>query len=327
MRRFLISGGVNKKTSSDKGAWAFYLGGKVLDVNINGKGSVLIEDLSVPGYIEAGKKIGTVFKAGSKSGGEYVLCTTTEVSKYDPCSGEKIKTVSHPKFNDVHHAVELKDESLLVVSTGLDCLINIDWSGFVIRYWALDPSREYMFNDSIDYRSIESTKPHSHHPNFVFLIDDDIYVTRFKDKDAVCLTSPQKKSFNIPYGNVHDGIVSGENVWFTTTNGWICAFDRKSKEEVYSLDLNTIYPGETPLGWCRGLSLLGDGKVFVGFSRLRKTKLTENIQWAAGKVMKSKRRPYPTRLALIDLNNRRLISEIDLEAGFSMNAIFSIVEI
>lgn len=326
MKGFFVSGGINSPSASQKDAWAAYCGGKVVKLNLDGSGEVVWVDKKIPDYIDKDKKIGTVFKAGSIKGFEYIVCSTTEVFKFDCRNMNLLASVSHPLFNDVHHALEVEDGTLLVVSTGLDAVINITWAGKVINTWSVDAERKYMLSDGVDYRNVESTKPHKHHVNYVFMVENEIFSTRFKDQDAVCLTNDSIDRFHVPYGNIHDGVVKDGHVWFTTTNGWVCSYEIATRAEKLALNLNDLYEQTRPLGWCRSLCIVDDENLLVGFSRLRKTKFKENVRWAAGKIFSTKELPLPTRIAKINFVHKKLVSEINLEEEYGMNAIFSIVE-
>jgi hypothetical protein len=74
------------------------------------------------------------------------------------------------------------------------------------------------------------------------------------------------------------------------------------------------------LGWCRGL-LVGGGKVWVGFSRIRPTKFREALSWIRQGFAQSS----PTHIACYDLDKRRCLKEIDLEA-YGLNAVFNIFQ-
>jgi hypothetical protein len=68
---------------------------------------------------------------------------------------------------------------------------------------------------------------------------------------------------------------------------------------------------------------LGD-KAWVGFSRIRFTTLRHNLDWVRRGFRQLYRRPpAPTRIACYDLNDRKLLHEIELEEQ-GMNTVFSI---
>jgi hypothetical protein len=323
MRNMLLVGGLNSDNASQKRAWAAYAGGRIIKLHPSGTMKSALEDRAIPDYLNNAEDVGTVFKAASISKSDIIICTTTEVRKYRLLDFKLIQSVTHPKFNDLHHAIEL-DDCLLVVSTGLDGLIKITWEGEVKEYWSLDVDKESMFSDDVDYRQVASTKPHTHHPNFVFMIGENIYVTRFKDGDAVCVNNANEKAFLMPQGNPHDGVKDNKSVWFTTTNGWLYQFDQGSRALVDSIDLNGLLGDSRPLGWCRGLAVLPEDKVMVGFSRLRETKFKENIRWLAD-IAHFKKAPLPTRIAEIDIKSRVCNSEFNIEDDVGLNAVFSII--
>jgi hypothetical protein len=178
------------------------------------------------------------------------------------------------------------------------------------------------FSRDVDYRKVESTKPHQSHPNSVFQLGEDIWVTRLSQKDAICLTTPGKR-INIDVQRPHDGLVCGDQIYFTTVDGRIVIANRHSLEIDRIIDLNEIHRArnqEELLGWCRGLLPLDERKLWVGFTRVRKTKLTENVMWIKH-AFKEKERP--THIALYDIAEKTCLQEIDLE-DFGLNVIFGI---
>ena len=51
------------------------------------------------------------------------------------------------------------------------------------------------FSQNVDYRKVDSTKPHQSH--FVFPLGEEVWATRFSRKDAICLTSKTKFKKNV----------------------------------------------------------------------------------------------------------------------------------
>jgi hypothetical protein len=170
---------------------------------------------------------------------------------------------------------------------------------------------------------VESTKPHPSHPNSVFQLGQDVWVTRLSQKDAVCLTTPGMR-INIDVQRPHDGLVFGGRIYFTTVDGRIVIASRQSLAIEQIIDLNEIHQNrhqaEVLLGWCRGILPLDERRVWVGFTRVRKTKFTENVMWIKHAF---KERERPTHIALYDIEEKRCLQEIDLE-GYGMNVIFGI---
>src|SRR6185503_17569531 len=126
---------------------------------------------------------------------------------------------------------------------------------------------------AIDYRKVATTKPHDAHPNYVFFLDGEPWVTRFEQRDAVPVAGGDRR-FAVEVEGVHDGHRDGDRLLFTTVDGHLVRFGLNgSGREVFDLD-----PGdsEVPLGWCRGLLPQG-GRAWVGFTRIRYTKLRQNL--------------------------------------------------
>ena len=121
-------------------------------------------------------------------------CTSTEVLVFEVPGFRRIGYVSLPCFNDLHHVTPTRDGNLLVANTGLDMVVKFTPQSKVLAEWNVsDEDLWSRFSRSVDYRKVETTKPHQSHPNFVFELSDDVWVTRFEQRDAVCLTSRGKK--------------------------------------------------------------------------------------------------------------------------------------
>ncbi len=268
-----------------------------------------------------------LFKAASIKGDRAYLCTQTEVLICDFPSFSIQKIISLPCFNDVHHVAVAPDGRLFVAVTGLDAVAELTPDGTLLRLISvLGGSVWDRFSMTVDYRKVTTTKPHQAHPNFVFFLDGEPWVTRFQQRDAVPLEGDTagKAIFRLGTEGVHDGHVTAEHIYFTAVDGRVLRFDLASGER-QSFDLNKIansYP-DRPLGWCRGLSQIGRYS-WVGFSRIRYTALRQNLDWIRRGFRDADRLPpAPTRIACYDLAKSALVQEINLES-VSMNTVFSI---
>ena len=66
------------------------------------------------------------------------------------------------------------------------------------------------------------------------------------------------------------------------------------------------------LGWCRGLLPVDSRRIWVGYTRTRKTKFVENILWAKS-LLSDGAAELPTRIVLYDVVEKRILREINLE--------------
>lgn len=259
-----------------------------------------------------------LFKQGTLVDGRLYLCTQTEVMVYSVPEMERLHYISLPCFHDVHHVRPTPEGTLLVANTGLDMVMEVSLEGEVLREWSVLGTDVWTrFSTSVDYRLVPSMKPHQSHPNHVFYVGQDIWVTRFEQRDAICLTDPGKR-IDIGLERVHDGVSADGCLYFSTVDGKIVIVDEATLKIQEVHDLNRMSaPGEL-LGWCRGLHVEG-ARIWVGFSRLRPTRFRENISW----VVNGFRRILPTRIACYDLERKVCLKEIDLEP-YGMNAVFSL---
>jgi len=268
-----------------------------------------------------------LFKAASIAGDHAYLCTQTEVLICDFPSFAIRKVISLPCFNDVHHVAVAPDGRLFVAVTGLDAVAELTPDGTLLRLVSILGEQVWdRFSQSVDYRKVATTKPHRSHPNFVFFLDGEPWVTRFQQRDAVPLAGKTKRgAFELGTEGVHDGHVTAGHIYFTAVNGFVLRFDLKSGEKQV-FDLNEMRRGEDarPLGWCRGLLPLGN-QIWVGFSRIRYTALRQNLDWVRRGFRDADRYPQaPTRIARYDLAEAKLLDEVDLEPA-GMNTVFSVL--
>jgi len=262
-----------------------------------------------------------IFKSGTLRGNTLYTCTSTEILLFEAPSFKQIGYISLPCFNDLHHVTPTHDGNLLVANTGLDSVVKLSRKGEILTEWSvLGEDLWTRFSRDIDYRKVESTKPHRSHPNFVFEVNGNPWVTRFFQRDALCLTNPQKR-IDISVEKPHDGMVFGGRLFFTTVDGRIIIVSCDTLEIERVVDLNSVDNStDAPLGWCRGMLPIDEHRIWVGFTRVRKTKFTENLLWVKHGFRNTEK---PTHIALYDLAAQRCLREIDLEPC-GLNVVFGI---
>jgi hypothetical protein len=304
--------------------WHHYSAGIIVSVDLE-TGSVrsCVEHISPPDACASAQDPSILFKAGTLVGNRLYVPTQTELLIYTLPSFTRVGYRSLPCFNDVHHVCPGPDDSLLVANTGLDMVVEVTRDGVVRREWSVIGETLWTrFSRDVDYRKVVTTKPHRSHPNHVFLLGDDIWVTRCDQHDALCLTREQPV-IHLGDRPVHDGLVRNERIHFTMVSGHVVIVDAATKCVSGRHDLNAIYGATKSLGWARGLEVLDDDHIVVGFSRLRPTKWKQNIQWVKNQLGGEASDVFPTRIAMFDIRRGRLCWEVDLERA-GMNAVFSI---
>jgi hypothetical protein len=301
------------------GDWYEYEQGLILRIDsASQQASVLLQYISPPETCADEDPI-ILFKSCTLHGNELYACTQTEVLIYELPSFELVNSISLPCFNDLHHVRPGPGGNLLIANTGLDMVLELSPDGDVIHVWNVLGEHPWArFSPEIDYRKGISTKPHPAHPNYIFCVDDQIWATRFQQKDAICLTEPARR-IAIDIERPHDGVLHDGMLYFTTVDGHIVIANPRTLGIEDVIDLQAAHDDQAQLGWCRGI--LVDGRTaWVGFSRLRPTKFRENISW----VKNGFRPARPTHLALYDLVDRRCLAEFDVETH-GLNAVFSIL--
>jgi hypothetical protein len=302
--------------------WDLYDAALILEVDLDrGKVRTCVEYESPPEARPADKS-STIFKSGTLCGDTLYACTKTEVLIYKLPGFERIGYISLPCFHDVHHVTPACDGTLLVANTGLDMVVKVSLDGELLHARSvLDEPPWTRFSRTVDYRKIHTTKPHKAHPNFIFQLNGDLWVTRFHQRDAICLSDFGRR-IDIAVEAPHDGVVVGDEILFTSVDGRVIVANGQNLRLTEVIDLKQIDGQESLLGWCRGLLPLDKRKTWVGFSRIRKTWYQENVQWAKG-VLREGMREKPTHISLYDLAEKRCVQEFDLEAH-GMHVVFSI---
>lgn len=316
MKYYIVGGQQKGEVLKD---WQQYKKGLIIKADpVTGKAQKCLEYQS-PLEVSAPGGTSTHFTAASIQDKVLYVGTQTEILKFSLPNFEKLGYVSLPIFNDIHHVLPLKNGNLLIVNTGLDMVVEIEPSGKVIHEWGVIDDPWKRFSREVDYRKIPSTKPHKSHPNYVFTINDDIFVTRCHQHDAICLTDSEKK-IQVGTGYIHDGLVYGDSIYFTQVNGHVIVVDKNTLKVKEKYNLNRMTPGNQPPGWTRGIHVLDERKIIVGFSRIRPSRKTG----PDGKIMKNGGFGVkPTRFSCYDVKNEELLWELPVEQ-FGLNAIFSI---
>lgn len=265
-----------------------------------------------------------LFKSATVQGNKLYTCTSTEVLVYELPSFRLEHYISLPCFNDLHHVCPTQRGTLLVVVTGLDMVVEITATGDLVREWSVLGEDPWVrFSRQTDYRKVSTTKPHRSHPNHVFELDQEVWVTRFQQRDAICLTTCGPR-IDIAVQGPHDGYVAGDRIYFTTVDGHVVIANRKTLRVEDTVDLNQM-SGQSgqALGWCRGVLPLDERWLWVAFSGFRPTKFAENIAWVRNG---GTHRRKPSHVALYDLEGKTCEQEIDVEPH-GIEVIFSLLPV
>ena len=308
---------------SEQPKWQHYAEALIVSLDLDSGHLEPVVNYESPPEVCPEEKPSILFKAGSRVGDRFYACTQTEVVIYQLPDWTIARTISLPCFNDVHHVLPHSENSVLVVSTGLDLVVEVDWDGHILQEWSVTGDDTWdRFSRETDYRRIASTKPHVGHPNYVFECGGALWVTRANKGDAVCLTANREmpRMSEVP---IHDGVLRGDFIYFTSVRGHVIRVAAETGQVDRDFDLNEIANTHTPLGWCRGLHWLDEDRVAVGFSRLRGTRWQRNVRWVKHRLGGDGSGVMPTRISVFDLKRSKLCREYDVEPA-SLNAIFSI---
>lgn len=318
-----------KETTYDN-EWAMYEAALILEVDTNSGTARTCVEYCTPLEARPGDRPGAHFHSGALVGNTLYTCTTTEVLIYRVPDFTQTGYISLPCFNDLHHVTPTADGNLLVVSTGLDMVVKVTPRGEIIgEHSVLGEELWVRFSRSIDYRKVETTKPHVAHPNFVFELDGEVWTTRYFQRDAISLNG-SKKRIAVAGEGPHDGFRYGDRILFTAVDGKIVIVNRRDleTEQIINLrqiqDLKRTQDGGQPMlpAWCRGLLPVDDRRIWVGFTRMRKTIFDENIRWFKN-ILGQGTVKRPTHIALFDVVAKQCLKELDLEP-YGLHTVFGI---
>src|SRR6185437_15210962 len=321
---YVTGGRQRQKLIQKEEEWNLYEKALILKVNTTGgTACTCVEYQSPPEASASDGAPSFLFKGGTLVENRVYVCTGTEVLIYRLPRFQQIGYISLPCFNDLHHVAPESNGNLLVVSTGLDMVVEVTSDGKVLREWsALGQSQDpwTLFSKEIDYRKVATTKPHRSHPNFVFQLGTQVWVTRCEQGDAVCLTQPGPK-IALADTCVHDGNRYEDRLYFTSVDGTVIIVDSSTLQTLEVIDLKVIdNPKRSLLGWCRGLHIVDEKTIWVGFTRVRKTKFREKINWVKNVFHDLEE---PTHIACYDIRSKKCLRKIDLET-YGLNVLFGI---
>src|ERR1700678_2415146 len=174
---YLLGGRQRKLLLKSEQEWNLYESALILHLDTGtGKVRTCVEYKS-PASARASDHSSVVFKSGTLIGNTLYACTSTGVLIFKLPQFERVGYVSLPCFNDVHHGTPSPDGNLLAANTGLDMVIKFNTAGEVLAEWCvLDEAPWSRFSRTVDYRKVESAKPHLPHPNIVFQLEQEIWV-------------------------------------------------------------------------------------------------------------------------------------------------------
>ena len=308
---YVVGGALRSSLFKQLPEWNSYKKALIAKVKPEAKTSEVVVEYVSPEDVCPADAPAILFKSATMADDKLYVCTPTEVLVYQLPSFELLHYVSLPCFNDLHHVRPTPEGNILIVDTGLDMVLEVTPRGNLLREWSVIGEDTWKrFSRDIDYRKVPETKPHKSHPNHVFQLDDEVWVTRFDQRDAISLTRPGRR-IDIAVQRPHDGHVVGDWIYFSTVDGHVVVANRHTLQVEEAFNLNTIdNQQQLVLGWCRGVAVMEKDKIWVGFSRIRSTRFKENLLWAKHGF---ETRNKPTHVALYDLASKKCLDEIDLE--------------
>ena len=326
-KTYLVTGGVERAKNLDYSEGRGFESAKLLrlDVNNQKQEELIVLTEQSENYKKANypdEYPNLLYTACTLVDNKLWLCTETEIFEYEYPSLKLLRSTSHPFFQNVHHVTPIRDK-IAVVSTGLDMLVLLNRDTLEPESLINVEGKDtwHRFDNNVDYRKVHSTKPHDCHPNYVFLHNGDIWVTRLKQQDVININDPRQK-ITIGGAGVHDGIVIGDYIYFTCVYGEIVIVNSHTLKVEERIDLKKVEGVDRPLGWCRGICV-ENNIAHIAFGRLRATKFRENISWARD-VLTGRIAITKTRVVVYDIVKKEKINEYVMPKN-SLSAIYSII--
>ena len=321
---YVLGGRQSHRLFKNSDEWNLYEAALVLAVDTETLTVTKCLEYQTPADARASAKSSVLFKSGTLVGNRLYVCTLTEALIIGVPEFRVLHRVSLPCFNDLHHVTVSHDGTLLAAVTGLDLVARFTRHGELLEVWnVLGPDSPWVrFSPTVDYRKVETTKPHLSHPNFVFELGRDVWVTRLHQRDAMCLTDRSKR-IDIAVEQPHDGLLRFGRLHFTLVDGQVVTVNAETLRVEEVIDLKSIDNANSLLGWCRGILPLTPSQWWVGFSRVRQTRFEKHVEWVK-RVLREGMSEEPTHIALYDLQSRRRLRRLELEPH-GMDAVFGIL--
>jgi len=326
----LITGGLLRPNGFELGEGKYYGCAKLLRLDIRTAQVETLLSIDVGNENYPDEYPNLEFTVGDVDGKSLWLATDTEIRHYSYPTLDLIATFSHPCFHNIH-SVAVRGDELYVTSTGLDMVVVLNKrTGNILRHINTEGKLIWhRFSSEVDYRKLHSTRPHDSHPNFVFWVEDEPWVTRCTQEDAVMLRNPtirinitgRDKPINL---SVHDGIVKDGYIYFTTVDGRIVIADAATQHIANTVNITKLKGYGGLRGWCRGLYLT-DEICYVGFSRFRKTMRMEKLEWIKRLMLCGETIEECSVLAL-DLKQPRILADYRIPRDM-LDALYSVIPV
>ncbi|MEW4152450.1 hypothetical protein Q0N88_20405 [Bacillus thuringiensis] len=167
--------------------WEQYKKGLILRVSPEDQTAEKCIDYKSPPEVCTNKKPSFLFTAGTVYNNQLYVGTQTEVIVYSLPDFKIVNYLSLPCFNDIHHVLPNGKDGVFIVNTGLDMVVEANFRGQILNAWNVVNGLllDEPFRLQVDYRKLQTTKPHTSHPNYVFKIGKEVWVTRCLQKDAI----------------------------------------------------------------------------------------------------------------------------------------------
>lgn len=322
-KKLLITGGLQRPEAEVMASTSgkhYYLGRlSLLDWNL--KTEKILIDYETPVRARPDDTPGIRFTAMTLVDDRLYLCTGTEVMVYAWPSLARLQYSTHPHFHDIHHVAQM-DTSIFVATTGLDMVIRLDDCLQPHDYLnVVSEDVWFRYNPENDWRKVHTTQPHDAHPNYLFAMNDEPWVTRGYQSDIMRLSD--RHVVRLSDKRIHDGHVAGDYAFFTSVDGKIIVLNTHTLAIDEVIDLMPMEGTDLPLGWCRGLHVDGD-VAYVGFTTLRTTRWKDNIEHFINSKTGEYIRVLPSRVVAYDLKNRVKLDEYIIPRD-SIGALFDVV--
>lgn len=255
---------------------------------IQNKGGVILYDVEsnkiLKQYVHD-KKWTRVGWRGGKLHGDYLIATDwTDLHYFNVRKWKYEKTFTKTTFNDLHY-VEVHNDKLYVVNTGLDAIeifndpMNPKFESIEFLFDKNDIFQKRQLNLTSKYNERMKVKPHSCHPNCIAFDKKRILVTCFGkgqkiNTGEVIELNSGKRLFKNKNFDCHDGIFHGRDYYLThTRHDTILVYENLYGTKLPMEPTRKIKIGAGK-GWWRGMVIVGDTIYVFASDGYRKKKTT-----------------------------------------------------
>lgn len=206
------------------------------------------------------------WRGGILYNNRYLIATDwNEIHYFDIKEWKYLRSFTKNTFNDLHY-LYIYDNRLYVVNTGIDAIevfkdpLNPVFEELIFVFEQHNKFTNRDIDLNYNYNQLLKVKPHTCHPNCVFVNRNLFFVTCFEDETREegtgCVIDINTGKIIVNNINCHDGIISNGNLYLSRTRSSEIIIIRNINSKKWPVnrnDINSIKIKQN--GWWRGMSI------------------------------------------------------------------------